>query len=111
MGESPNVERASTTKLRRRFAGESRGRYLLTNLVKGQGAILRAVDIERRRSLVRRNSGCPASQILVKAVPTAETLADAAVGPSGVMATARKYGLFRNWRSPPGPEEKDLGER
>jgi hypothetical protein len=111
VGESPNMIKARVMKLRRRFAGESRGRCLLTNLAQGQGAILRAVGIERRASLVRRDSGCRASQILAKAVPTAETLADTAGGSGGVMATACKDGLYRNWRSPPGPEEKDLGGR
>ncbi len=111
VGESPNMERANTMKLRRRFAGESRGRCLLTNPTKGRGATLWAVGNERRVSLVRRNTGRRASQILAKAAPTAERLADTVVGPGGVMATARKEGLYRNWRSPPGPREKDPGAR
>lgn len=98
-------------KLRRRFAGESRGRCLLTNPAQGRGATLWAVGIERCASLVRLESRCRASQILAKATPTAETLDETAVGPGGVMATARREGLYRNWRSPPDPREKDPGVR
>ena len=94
VGENPNMTRARRMKRGRRFAGESRGRCLPTNLAKGQGAILRAVGIERCTSLVRRDSGCRASQILAKAAPAAETLADTATGPGGVRATARKKGLY-----------------
>jgi len=90
VGESPNVARVRTMKLRRRFAGESRGRCLLTNLAKGQGATLWAVGNERRASLVTRDSGCRASHGLAKAAPAAESLADTVVGSSGVVATARK---------------------
>ena len=111
MGGSPNMEKVNTMKLRRRFAGESRGRCLLTNPTKGRGATLWAVGNERRVSLVRRNTGRRASQILAKAAPAAERLADTAVGPGGVMATARKEGLYRNWRSPPGPRKKAPGAR
>ena len=32
-------------------------------------------------------------------------------GSSGVMAVARRDGLHRDWRGPPGPGEKDPGER
>ena len=32
-------------------------------------------------------------------------------GSSGVMAAARRKGLHRDWRGPPGPGEKDPGER
>jgi hypothetical protein len=98
-------------KLRGRFAGESRGRCLLTNLASGQGATLRAVGNERRASLVRLYSGCRVSRGLAKATPAAEMLADTAVGPSGAVATARKEGLYRNWRSPPGRGEKDPAAR
>jgi hypothetical protein len=105
------MAKANTMKLRRRFAGESRGRCLLTNPTRGRGATLRAVGIERRISLVKRNTGCRASQILAKAAPAAERLAETAVGPGGVMATVRREGLYRNWRSPPGRGEKDPAER
>lgn len=81
-------------KLRRRFAGESRGRCLLTNPTKGRGVTLRAVGNERRKSLVRQSSGCRASQILAKATLAAEILADTVAGPGGVMATARREGLY-----------------
>ena len=32
-------------------------------------------------------------------------------GPGGVMAAARRDGMHRDWRGPPGPGEKDPGER
>jgi hypothetical protein len=111
VGESPNMAKAKAMKPRRRFAAERRGRCLLTNPGLVRGATLRAVGIERRASLVRRESGCRASQILAKAASSAESLADTAVGSSGVMTTARREGLCRNWRSPPGPGEKSPGER
>jgi hypothetical protein len=98
-------------KLRRRFAAERRGRCLLTNPGWARGATLRAVGIERRASLVRQASGCRASQILAKAAPAEVTLTDTAAGSSGVMTAARREGLYRNWRSPPGPGEKAPGER
>lgn len=111
MGENPIMAKANTMKLRRRFAGESRGRCLLTNPAKGWGATLRAVGIERRTSLVRQDTGRRASQILAKAAPITEMLADTVIGPGGVMATARRDGLYRNWRSPPDPGKKDSGAR
>jgi hypothetical protein len=43
---------ARAMKLRRRFAGERRGRCLLANRASGLGAILRAAGIERRASPV-----------------------------------------------------------
>ncbi len=106
VGERPNVGKARTMKLRRRFAAERRGRCLLTNPSVARGATLWAVGIERRASLVRLISGCRASQILAKAVPVAESMAETATGSSGVMTAARREGLYRNWRSPPGPGEK-----
>jgi hypothetical protein len=36
-----------------------------------------------------------------------ETVGDS----SGVMAAARREGMHRDWRGPPGPAEKDRGER
>lgn len=98
-------------KLRRHFAGESRGWCLLTNPANGRGATLRAVGNERCASLVRRNTGRRASRILAKAAPVTERLTETVTGPGGVMATARKEGLFRNWRSPPAPREKAPGAR
>ncbi len=38
-------------------------------------------------------------------------LAETASGPGGVVATARREGLYRNWRSPPDPGEKSPGAR
>lgn len=81
-------------KLRRRFAGESRGWCLLTNPTKGWGATFRAVGNERRKGLVRQSSRCRASQILAKAILAAEILAETATRPGGVMATARREGLY-----------------
>jgi len=60
-GESPDMARAETVKLRKRFAGESRGRCFLTNPAKGREATLRAVGNERRASLVRHDTGCRAT--------------------------------------------------
>lgn len=66
------MERVETMKLRRRFAGESRGRCLLTNPAQGRGAVLRAVGNERCASLVSGNFGCRAPALRVKAIPEAE---------------------------------------
>lgn len=106
VGESPDMAKARAMKPRRRFAAERRGRCLLTNPGLARGATLWAVGTERRASLVRRASGCRASQILAKAAPAEETVADTAAGSGGVMTTARREGSYRNWRSPPGPGEK-----
>jgi hypothetical protein len=43
----PTQKEPEAVKLRRRFAGESRGRCLLTNPALGRGATLRAAGIER----------------------------------------------------------------
>jgi hypothetical protein len=90
-------------KLRRRFAGESRGRCLLTNRALGLEATLRAVGIERRASLVTENRGGRASQPEVKAARAVESWLKTIVRTAGVLTAARREGLWRNWRSPPGP--------
>lgn len=50
-------------ELRRRFAGVSRGRCLLTNLGMGQGAALRAAGNERRAGPV--TTGAPFSRSIL----------------------------------------------
>jgi hypothetical protein len=49
----PTQKEPEAVKLRRRFAGESRGRCLLTNQASGRGATLRAAGIERCAGLVK----------------------------------------------------------
>jgi len=106
-----DVARARTTKLRRRSDGESQGRCLLTNPTSGRGATLRAAGIERRASLVTHRSGSRASRALAKAAEAAESWLKTAASSGGVMTAARREGLYRNWRSPPDPAEKDRGAR
>ena len=98
-------------KLRRRFAGESRGRCLLTNRTSGPGATLRAAGIERRASPVTVICGGRALQVRVKAAQAVETWLKTTACTTGVLAAARREGLWRNWRSPPGPWEKNSGAR
>lgn len=111
MGESPNMVKVKAMKQRRRFAGESRGRCLLTNPTVGWGATLWAVSNEHRASLVKPISRCRASRCLANGSTGSGNLTETAVGPGGVLVAARREGLCRNWRSPPDPREKDPGER
>lgn len=87
-------------KLRRRFAGESRGRCLLTNLGTGQGAALRAAGNERRAGLVTTDTpftcptaGSQATRSLVRQqlVRKADFLPHELL--DGVMTAASKEGL------------------
>jgi len=111
VGASPNMVGAKAMKLGRRVAGESRARSLPTNPEKVRGATLWAVGNERCASLVTTNSGCRASNALAQGSTWSGNLAETASGPGGVVATARREGLYRNWRSPPGPGEKSPGVR
>lgn len=72
VGERPNVSKVRHTKLRRRLAGQSRGRCLLTNSNSVRGATLWAVGNERCASLVSCNSRCRASRTAAKTEPSAE---------------------------------------
>jgi hypothetical protein len=60
---------------------------------------------------VRLNFRKPSLPIMGEGSTEGGSLADTTLGSGGVLAMARREGLYRNWRSPPGPEEKDLGER
>jgi len=89
----------------------SRERCLLTNPTSGRGATLRAAGIERCASLVMTRTGGRASRVWAKAASDAESWLKTATDSGGVMAAARRDGSYRNWRSPPGPGEKDPGAR
>ena len=98
-------------KLRRRFAGESQGRCLLTNRTSGPGATLRAAGIERCASPVTAICGGRAPQLWAKAAQAVENWLKTTACTTGVLTAARREGLWRNWRSPPGPWEKNSGAR
>jgi len=77
-------------KLRRRFAGESRGRCLLTNPVTDRGATLWAAGNERRASLVNSYHPAPSFWSFGEGSIRHGILAEAVSGPGGVLAAARK---------------------
>ena len=98
-------------KLGRRVVCESQARSLPTNPERVRGATLWAVGIERRASLVTTNTGCRASKAVAQGRTWSGKLTETASGPGGVVVTARREGLYRNWRSPPDPGEKPPGAR
>ena len=67
--------------------------------------------VNAEQAPIYKNLGCRASGVLAKAASRMESWLKSILGSDGVMAVARREGLYRNWRSPPGPEEKHLGAR
>ena len=80
--------------------GESRVRRLPTNLVMDQKAIRRAAGIERRASLVNHKFRGPSHSITGEGNTDDGSLAEAGVGPGGVMTAARRKGLYLELERP-----------
>jgi len=76
-------------KLRRRAAGETRARCLLTNPTRGRRATWRAAGIERQASLVKHKDRRPSLSSIGEGKTRDGKLAETGTGSGGVLAAAR----------------------
>lgn len=98
-------------KLRRRFAGESRGRCLLTNPEEVRGATLRAAGIERCAGLEIVKYRKPSLPIVGEGSIDDGKVAETVIDSGGVLSAARSEGLYTELEKPSWPPGERLGSK